>query len=73
MVWFRKEYNSKLFQFTSGTSDYVLDVASLAEKIGLSNWHDQVSYNIAKVPFCKPHSIAIHFFCAVPVPSNFAT
>ena len=50
------EYNSKLFQFASGTNDYVLDVASLAEKIGLSNWHDQVSYNIAKVPFSPDYS-----------------
>ena len=45
-----------MFQFASGTNDYVLDVASLAEKIGLSNWHDQVSYNIAKVPFSPDYS-----------------
>ena len=29
-----------------------------------------VATNIASVPFCSPHSIVIHFFCATPETNN---
>ena len=32
-----------------------------------------VATNIARVPFCSPHSIVIVFFCSVPEASNWAT
>ena len=33
----------------------------------------EVATNIANVPFCKPHSIVMHFFCLVPEARNCAT
>lgn len=33
------------------TTDVLLDIAGLAEIVGLSEWHDPVFWNLAKVPF----------------------
>jgi FkbH-like protein len=32
-------------------SDALLDVASIAETVGLANWHDPTQWNLAKLPF----------------------
>jgi FkbH-like protein len=34
-----------------GTEDLLLDVAGLAETVGLDSWHDATLWNIAKLPF----------------------
>jgi FkbH-like protein len=41
----------------AGTEDLVLDVASLAETVGLATWHSPAQWNLAKLPFadiCLP-------------------
>jgi FkbH-like protein len=35
----------------AGTPDLLLDVAGLAETVGLAEWHDPTLWNMAKVPF----------------------
>jgi FkbH-like protein len=34
-----------------GTADALVDVAALAETVGLSEWHSPVQWNLAKLPF----------------------
>ena len=34
-----------------GSSDLLLDVAALAETVGLADWHDPMLWNLAKLPF----------------------
>jgi FkbH-like protein len=36
-----------------GTEDVLLDVANLAETVGLADWHDQTLWNMAKMPFAS--------------------
>ena len=36
-----------------GTDDFLLDVAAIAETVGLANWHDPVMYHMAKLPFAQ--------------------
>ena len=44
-------FNSSLVNEIIGTEDFLLDVAMIAETVGLSNWHDPVMYHMAKLPF----------------------
>lgn len=49
--------NQKLAQSVVGTSDLLLDVAHIAETVGLADWHDTTQWNMAKLPFaadCLP-------------------
>jgi FkbH-like protein len=46
-----ERFNAALVAGTSGTHDVVLDVATLAETVGLSNWHDATQWHIAKFAF----------------------
>jgi FkbH-like protein len=36
-----------------GTEDILLDVAGLAEAVGLAEWHSPMEWNLAKVPFAS--------------------
>jgi FkbH-like protein len=37
----------------AGTEDLLLDVAHLAETVGLADWHDSTLWNMAKLPFAS--------------------
>jgi FkbH-like protein len=37
----------------AGTEDLLLDVAHLAETVGLADWHDTTLWNMAKLPFAS--------------------
>lgn len=43
--------NGDLAAMILGSGDVLLDVASLAETVGLSEWHDPQLWNMAKCPF----------------------
>jgi FkbH-like protein len=44
-------FNRQLAEEVAGTADLLLDVAGLAETVGLGDWHDATAWNIAKLPF----------------------
>ena len=46
-------FNSALVNGVAGTEDFLLDVAAIAETVGLANWHDPVMYHMAKLPFAQ--------------------
>jgi FkbH-like protein len=51
------ELNRRIANSIDGTQDLLLDVASLAENVGLGTWHSPALWNIAKLPFdnsCMP-------------------
>jgi FkbH-like protein len=43
--------NSAIVESVANSEDLLLDVASLAETVGLAAWHDPTHWNLAKVPF----------------------
>ena len=43
--------NQELFQCSRSSGHVVLDIAGLAETVGLGNWHDPKLWNMAKLPF----------------------
>ena len=43
--------NSELAAMVLGSGDVLLDVAGVAETVGLSDWHDPQLWNLAKCPF----------------------
>jgi FkbH-like protein len=45
--------NERIRQIASSGSDYLLDVTSLAENIGLDRWHDPKQWNLYKLPFSQ--------------------
>ncbi len=47
--------NLGLTQGVFGTRDVVLDVAGLAETVGLANWHSPTQWNLAKLPFSNSY------------------
>jgi FkbH-like protein len=46
-----EQFNRRLTESLSGTSDILFDVAALASTVGLSNWHAPAQWNLAKLPF----------------------
>jgi FkbH-like protein len=46
-------FNRQLAAEAYRSSDLLLDVAGLAESVGLAEWHDPTLWNIAKVPFAN--------------------
>ena len=44
-------FNRAIGQSLQGTEDVLLDVAGIAETVGLAEWHDPTSWNTAKLPF----------------------
>jgi len=45
------EINRELVAYVLGSGDVLLDVAGLAETVGLANWHDPQLWNLAKFSF----------------------
>ena len=45
--------NRTLADSVSGTEDLLVDVAGLAEAVGLADWHDPTLWNMAKLPFAS--------------------
>jgi FkbH-like protein len=43
--------NVGLAESIRGTADLLLDVAGIAETVGLDNWHSPTEWNLAKLPF----------------------
>jgi FkbH-like protein len=43
--------NRELAEYVIGSGDVLLDVAGLAETVGLADWHNTQLWNIAKFPF----------------------
>jgi FkbH-like protein len=43
--------NRDLAKSLNGTEDVLVDVAGLAETVGLADWHSPVQWNLAKLPF----------------------
>ena len=46
-------FNRELARSLAGSDDVLLDVAGLAEVVGLAEWHDPVQWNLAKLPFSQ--------------------
>jgi FkbH-like protein len=44
-------FNRQLAERLRGSPDVLLDVAGVAETVGLAGWHDPTLWNIGKVPF----------------------
>ena len=49
--WLLGEINRELTRFVLDSGDVLLDLAGLAETVGLANWHDQQLWNLAKFSF----------------------
>jgi FkbH-like protein len=47
------ELNRAIAESIAGTPDLLLDVAGLAETVGLTEWHDPTEWNLAKLPFAQ--------------------
>jgi FkbH-like protein len=47
------QLNDRIKELARANSDYVLDVATLAENVGLDRWHDPVQWNLYKLPFSQ--------------------
>ncbi len=47
------EVNRGMAQSIAGTEDLLLDVAHIAETVGLADWHDTTLWNMAKLPFAS--------------------
>ena len=45
------EINRELGKFVRGSGDVLLDVAGIAETVGLADWHDQQLWNLGKFAF----------------------
>jgi len=46
-------FNRGLAESLGGSQDFLLDVAGLAESIGLAEWHDPTLWNMGKIPFAN--------------------
>jgi FkbH-like protein len=47
--------NARLAQSIPGTGDLLLDVAGIADTVGLENWHSPSEWNLAKLPFSNSY------------------
>lgn len=47
------ELNRGIARSVAGSEDLLLDVAHLAETVGLADWHDPTLWNMAKLPFAS--------------------
>lgn len=48
-----QDFNLGLHELAAKRGDYVLDIAGLAEMVGTQNWHDQIQWNLYKLPFAQ--------------------
>jgi FkbH-like protein len=53
------EINRELSTYVAGSNEVLLDVAAIAETIGLADWHDTQMWNLAKLPFAE-HVIPLY-------------
>jgi len=44
-------FNQRLCELTVQSNDLLLDVAAIAETVGLADWHSPAQWNMAKLPF----------------------
>jgi FkbH-like protein len=57
-------FNRSLAVILAGKEDLLLDVAGLAETVGLAAWHDPTLWNIGKIPFANAYlPIYADFVC----------
>jgi len=47
------DYNAALEASIAGSGDYLMDVAALAEDVGLEKWHDLSQWYTARLPFSQ--------------------
>src|SRR5262249_17068060 len=47
------DYNKALEASIAGSGDYLFDLASLAEEVGLEQWHDPSQWHTARLPFSQ--------------------
>jgi FkbH-like protein len=47
--------NQKICQAVLQSTDMLLDVAGIAETVGLADWHSPVQWNLAKLPFADAY------------------
>jgi FkbH-like protein len=47
------EVNRGIARDVAGTEDLLLDVAHIAETVGVADWHDATLWNMAKLPFAS--------------------
>jgi FkbH-like protein len=59
MQWMIDRFNGQLRARIAGSSDLLLDVAALAEMIGLSSWHDPTQWAIGKFP-CAHDAVPLY-------------
>jgi HAD superfamily phosphatase (TIGR01681 family) len=52
-------FNSELRTAVAGSSDLLLDVAALAETVGLTRWHDPVQWALGKFP-CAHDAVPLY-------------
>ena len=48
-------FNRAVADDVAGSKDVLLDVAQMAETVGLANWHDPTLWNLAKLPFASQY------------------
>ena len=48
-------FNRRLGESVQGSPTLLLDVAAVAESVGLSQWHDPTLWNIGKIPFANAY------------------
>lgn len=47
--------NAALAESAGGAGDVLLDVAGIAETVGLAEWHSPAQWNLAKLPFSNTY------------------
>src|SRR5262249_30479127 len=50
LSWMIDRFNAELRAAVAGSSGLLLDVAALAETVGLTRWHDPVQWAVGKFP-----------------------
>ncbi|HQS68469.1 MAG: hypothetical protein B7Y36_17780 [Novosphingobium sp. 28-62-57] len=57
--WLIARFNQRLAQEIAGDADLLLDMAALAETVGLARWHDPLRWHDAKMP-CALDAIPLY-------------
>lgn len=65
LPWLITKLNSKLFELDKEFL-HIVDIATLASKLGLENWHDPKLWNIGKIPFAQEFApIYSNYICRI--------
>jgi len=65
LTWLISELNIKIDSLKAANA-LIFDVAGLASNIGLSNWHDPILWNVAKLSFSQRYiPIYADYFCRI--------